>query len=184
MIDKEKELSVLKARLINPNSAYSFESYPADKYSEDDFSFLHDIETTVDFKFKKGVLFDKEVFYISTEPKKILKASPNYTFLTKPVKNVRKSRKGWCYLLSDGEYQKIGITTASLTKRVSQIQNGNPKKITAIAKYEVSTDVFFVEKQLHKLFKNTRVIGEWFSSSISGEEFIALCNKYDKDGVD
>lgn len=179
MPDKTKELQLLTRRLVAKDSAYSFSYFPTDKYSEEDFNFLNNLDSNVKIKFNKGILFDREVFYITTEPKEEKKVISNrYSCLTAP-KVTKYARNGWCYLITDGEYQKIGVSASKVDKRLQSIQTGNPRRISIVAKYQVKTDMFYVEKQLHKLFATERVNGEWFSICITEEEFLRLCKEYD-----
>lgn len=69
---------------------------------------------------------------------------------------------GWIYLITDGEAVKIGLTTASVEKRNSQHQTGNPRKIETIYQFWAD-DVHAVEAELHQQFADKRLSGEWFS---------------------
>ncbi|NOQ31799.1 MAG: hypothetical protein GQ570_11815 [Helicobacteraceae bacterium] len=65
------------------------------------------------------------------------------------------------YLITDGEYTKIGVTVDNATNRLSQCQTGNPKKLwidfEIILKHARKA-----EKNLHKIYKDSQLIGEWF----------------------
>ena len=76
---------------------------------------------------------------------------------------------GYVYLLlqydSDNhETYKIGITKRDINKRISELQTGNPNKITLIKSYE-SDNYLKIESWLHKKFKPKNEKGEWFNLS-------------------
>lgn len=68
---------------------------------------------------------------------------------------------GEVYLISDGEYFKIGFTTIGTPNRVKLLQTGCPNEITIIATYE-SYNYRKLESWLHRKYKNLCVGGEWF----------------------
>ena len=72
----------------------------------------------------------------------------------------RKDNSGFIYLVHCEGFYKIGIAT-NLRKRVSNIQTSNPFKVTLVA-YTKTENVFADELELHELFKDKRVRGEWF----------------------
>ena len=45
--------------------------------------------------------------------------------------------KGYVYLLTDGEFFKIGVTKGSIEKRIKKLQTGNPNNI-AIVNYHLT----------------------------------------------
>ncbi|GAB3161656.1 hypothetical protein GCM10027059_12380 [Myceligenerans halotolerans] len=68
------------------------------------------------------------------------------------------------YLLSDGDYLKIGHTTRDVERRVRELQTGSPREIRLIAVLPgASTDT---ERELHAQFAAYRVRanGEWFTT--------------------
>lgn len=69
------------------------------------------------------------------------------------------------YLISDGYYIKIGKTThRNVKKRLGKIQTGNARKLELLKIYEDNNDS---EKELHELFNNYRMCGEWFNIDLS-----------------
>lgn len=75
------------------------------------------------------------------------------------------------YLITDGEYTKIGIGTGNATNRLKQFQTGNPKKLWI--EFETIIDnASSLELFLHNKFKNKRLQGEWFSLDKSDIDFI------------
>jgi hypothetical protein len=72
--------------------------------------------------------------------------------------------KGYIYLVSDGEYTKIGATTYNPRKRLNEIQVGNAKKLTLIDSYRAERRIS-TEKMLHKKYSSKHIRGEWFSLS-------------------
>lgn len=62
------------------------------------------------------------------------------------------------YLVSDGEFIKIGVfTKGQLEGRLSSLQTGNPRKLTALA-----TSSSNIEKLCHYEFEHLNVLNEWF----------------------
>lgn len=74
--------------------------------------------------------------------------------------------KGTVYLLlsispEGNEYHKIGITTRSVEKRISQLQTGNPHTISILRQYKTQ-NYLKIEKMLHRRFKClTEQENEW-----------------------
>ena len=64
------------------------------------------------------------------------------------------------YLMSDGNLYKIGISNKP-EKRLKQFKTGNPK-IYLICYSEPISFAYDLEHNLHKLFHNNNVNGEWF----------------------
>jgi hypothetical protein len=72
------------------------------------------------------------------------------------------------YLITDGQYYKIGKSTVSgLKSRLKSIQTGNPNKIKKVFTISVY-DSFLSETSLKKEFKVYRRQGEWFDFSAPG----------------
>lgn len=68
------------------------------------------------------------------------------------------------YLIRDSSKDnvyKIGVTRGNLEKRIKKLQTGNSGEIHLVKSYETIYP-FFIEKKLHKLFENKKVINEWF----------------------
>lgn len=66
------------------------------------------------------------------------------------------------YILFDGEYYKIGVTTSDRYKRrLQNLSTGNARNLQLIA-YVESPFAKDIERQLHRRFKCNRVKNEWF----------------------
>ena len=83
-----------------------------------------------------------------------------------------ETNKDIIYLLRCGEfpYYKIGITS-NLTKRISQIQNGNPFPLSIVFTC-TNEDAPEVESVIKKAYKRENIRGEWFYFEISTIETI------------
>lgn len=68
------------------------------------------------------------------------------------------------YIISDGEYYKIGFTTGEIQKRVLSLQTGCSSSLLVIKAIETEyPDV--LEKELHRRFHHKWIRGEWFDLS-------------------
>ena len=65
------------------------------------------------------------------------------------------------YVITDGEYQKIGITCGWERKRIADIQAMNPRELTVVLAKKICHARDY-EAALHQYFKGKRVRGEWF----------------------
>jgi len=63
------------------------------------------------------------------------------------------------YLITDGEYYKIGYTDLQVERRIAELQTGNPRKLSVIAVLNGGRQL---EQQFHAMFGHGRVGGEWF----------------------
>ena len=86
-------------------------------------------------------------------------------------------QNGYVYLLTDGEFFKIGVTRGSIEKRIKKLQTGNADTIAIKQHYK--TDIpFKLEKALHTMHANQRVNNEWFSLSLEDvANFTDECQK-------
>ena len=69
----------------------------------------------------------------------------------------------YIYFISDGEYVKIGI--ASLPRqRLANLQTSNARKlkILFLVPQRTRSEALIMEKQLHTMFGEDRLEGEWF----------------------
>ncbi len=98
-----------------------------------------------------------------------------FTELSKiSLKNIEKAlanisghkldENGCIYLISDGEFTKIGATTYSVGKRLNELQTGNAKHLRLLGHYEVRNKLS-TESFLHKAYETNKVRGEWFNLS-------------------
>lgn len=67
---------------------------------------------------------------------------------------------GYVYLISDGEFCKIGIA-ADVAARLLGLQTANPRELRILHLIEVSNPNA-LEEELHIRFEHKRVRGEWF----------------------
>ena len=56
--------------------------------------------------------------------------------------------QGCVYLLTDGEFFKIGVTRGSIEKRIRKLQTGNPDSIVIINHYDTAYP-FKIDSALH-----------------------------------
>ena len=78
-------------------------------------------------------------------------------------KRREREPQGMTYLITDGLAYKVGITASRdefETRRLRQLQNGNPRKLTLLLWSEHD-----IELHLHHEFRSDRLIGEWFTMS-------------------
>ena len=68
---------------------------------------------------------------------------------------------GMVYIITDGEYHKIGMTIGDARKRLKEIQTMNPRKLEVLYQQHTSW-AWDYEHLLHELFEKKRVRGEWF----------------------
>lgn len=74
------------------------------------------------------------------------------------------------YFITDGEYTKIGVADDP-HKRLRELQTGNARELTLICSIDGSYEL---ERKLHKVLGNWRVLGEWFDVPIIDNEELAL----------
>lgn len=65
---------------------------------------------------------------------------------------------GHVYLISDGEYTKVGFSTDP-EKRLKQLQTAHPKKLKLVGLFEADREV---ETLLHEELTDHHVRGEWY----------------------
>lgn len=88
--------------------------------------------------------------------------------------------KGYVYLLTDGNFFKIGVTRGSIDKRIKKLQTGNPDDIV-IVQYHQTEYPFKMEKLLHTRHNHQRVNNEWFDLSLEDiKNFKAECKDIDE----
>lgn len=84
-----------------------------------------------------------------------------------------KSQRGFIYLISDGEFTKIGLTDKKSNIRMASLQTGNARELTLVGEYETKNK-YAEEKRLHNIFRNQHVRGEWFNLTHSDIKMILL----------
>ena len=73
----------------------------------------------------------------------------------------------YVYFIKSGNYDqspiKIGVT-GDVPKRLSDLQVGNPEELTVLAAIKVLGEdhAYWIERNLHKFFKEDHIRGEWF----------------------
>lgn len=73
--------------------------------------------------------------------------------------------KGFVYLLCDGEKFKIGMTKNKITKRILELQTGNPNEIWVRNYYETDYPAK-IEKMMHVRHASSNVKNEWFDMTV------------------
>ena len=78
----------------------------------------------------------------------------------------------YVYFIRTGDAIKVGIAT-DLTKRMVNVQVGNPHKIEVLHYIGTSEDeARKIESQIHELFRKTHLNGEWFHANQFMIDFI------------
>lgn len=72
------------------------------------------------------------------------------------------NKKGFIYLVSDGQFTKIGGTSYDVKKRLLELQTGNAKKLKIVGSYKCNY-LNITEKLIHNDFKDKKILNEWFS---------------------
>lgn len=71
------------------------------------------------------------------------------------------------YLITDGQYVKIGKTSGNPIVRLKALQTGNPRPLRLLAVCMNPTlDAFVIERYLHEEFKQYHVNGEWYDLAV------------------
>lgn len=91
--------------------------------------------------------------------------------------------KKYVYLIQsvvdDRNLFKIGISKKEPSKRLKQLQTGNPYKLVLIDSF-LSNYANILESSLHRHYNIVNVINEWFELCDDDvENFTYLCNKYE-----
>lgn len=84
--------------------------------------------------------------------------------LIKDADTKNKSNRGMVYLISDGKYTKIGMTSIGASVRLKSLQIGNARELKIIGEY-FTKNRNVEESRLHKKYFNKRMQGEWFDLS-------------------
>jgi len=83
------------------------------------------------------------------------------------------------YIITDGKYYKIWFSS-NIDKRLLQIQTWNSNKIKFVKWYQTKY-AHRIEKELHTIFRNKKIKGEWFDLNLKDIDFI---DKYLKKNAD
>ena len=78
-------------------------------------------------------------------------------------KKANKPKKGIIYIMKCGRTNlyKIGLTTGNVNTRFNSLKTANPN-INLFKYYKEVVDLYSKERELHNLFSNKRIDGEWF----------------------
>lgn len=85
------------------------------------------------------------------------------------------------YFIRSGRHVKIGYTKHSMKRRLEDLQIGNPVKLEALAMIEGDRRA---ELDVHDLFNDIRVQGEWFKLTDEVRAFIAASSPRSVEEVD
>lgn len=90
-----------------------------------------------------------------------------------------KQHEGNIYLITDGEFFKIGRTKHSAQKRLKELQTGNPLELRLLCEIPVFNPSK-VESTLHRRFSYCKEHNEWFCLTQKDvSSFEALCKQTD-----
>lgn len=81
------------------------------------------------------------------------------------------NKKGFIYLVTDGDFTKIGGTTYNVKKRLLELQTGNAKKLSILGYYKCEY-LNITEKLIHNKYKDKNELNEWFRLDIKDCESI------------
>lgn len=84
--------------------------------------------------------------------------------------------RSYNYILRASRYYKIGITSNTIEKRISELQTGCPYKIKQHHHIDTKNQKLSqsIEKWLHKKYSKYRLQGEWFELPISAVNEVCL----------
>ena len=86
---------------------------------------------------------------------------------------------GYIYLIYDegNDVYKIGVTRNPVQSRIKKMQTGNPTQLRLILLYKCEYP-FRLETMLHNIYKNKKVMNEWFE--LTDNDVIGFKNICDK----
>jgi len=89
----------------------------------------------------------------------------------------KREQPHFVYLISDGDYIKIGVTN-DIDQRVQSLQTGNPNQLTILTCIPCE-NARYIEGMLHGVFDDFKMQGEWFNLSESQIKIaVEKINKY------
>lgn len=92
-------------------------------------------------------------------------------------------KSGKIYLMTDGHFCKIGMTSKSTSKRIKELQTGNSNEIIILHEVEVRHPRK-VEATLHRRYSYCKQLNEWFNlDSETVAAFQSICKQID-DNID
>ena len=79
--------------------------------------------------------------------------------------------------ISDGDYIKIGIAE-NIDSRIKGLQIGNARRLMLVEYiwFNSKSAALWAERELHEMYKNKRVLGEWFDIGFD-YDFLALISE-------
>jgi hypothetical protein len=84
------------------------------------------------------------------------------------------------YLITDGDYFKIGLTKKNAEKRLKELQTGSARELTLVETYS-SKNYRKIESWFHRKYKWKRLEGEWFALEPEDvDNFLTEAKKIDK----
>lgn len=82
-------------------------------------------------------------------------------------------------LLDDKKIYKIGYTKREVSKRIKELETGNPYEFDIEKVYVTENYANSIENRIHKHFLFKKIRGEWFDLDEEDiEEFENLCGMY------
>ena len=89
----------------------------------------------------------------------------------------RDAKEGYVYFVSDGDYIKIGISE-NIDSRIKGLQIGNARRLMLVEYiwFNSKSAALWAERELHEMYKNKRVLGEWFDIGFD-YDFLALISE-------
>lgn len=89
------------------------------------------------------------------------------------------NKKGYVYLICDPdkELYKIGVTKNICSRRMKQLQTGNPSELH-IVNYHETHYPYRIETMLHNFLHNKQIYNEWYQMDINDiNNFTNMCMK-------
>jgi len=115
-------------------------------------------------------------FISRSEGRRMIGVEKNPEAFTGHQQYVSDKSKGWVYLIYDSlsNNYKIGMTSGDLSIRFSSMRTSNPNiELTAAT---MLNEYKNLEKDLHKLFEDKNISGEWFD--LDEEDLSKLASDY------
>jgi hypothetical protein len=76
------------------------------------------------------------------------------------------NKKGFIYLVTDGNFTKIGGTSYDVKKRLLELQTGNAKRLSILGYYKCEY-LNITEKIIQNQFKDKNELNEWFRLDVN-----------------
>lgn len=85
-----------------------------------------------------------------------------YQLLKEAAAEENTDMTGYVYCISDGTAMKLGMSIGHPQNRLKSLQTGNPRLLTLLA-FKRVPDRMTAEMELHVKYKDTNLLGEWFT---------------------